>query len=298
METRANYVLIGAFTIIVFALIAIFTTWFVRAQFNRAYAKYEIVFQGPVRGLIKGGEVRFNGIKVGEITKLELNPDNPEQVISSIQVDATTPVRTSSEARLEGMGLTGINLIQLTAGNTNDPLLRYRPGRPPPRIVATPGALDDLVAAGQDIAQRANVTLARLQEVLTDENIAHLSNTIENIDVITAKLARDGGAIDNINGAAISIRDKVDKLDPTINSINEASASVKSAAAKADTFMTSATDAADVAAYQTLPDISTAARDLRRLSVSLQRLSADIETGNVSVIPGSGGSKPIIEVAP
>src|SRR5262249_1216066 len=134
-------------------------------------------------------------------------------------------------------------------------------------------------------------------EALSKENVAHLSNTLANLDAATAKLAKDGGAIDNINGVAASIKDKVDRLDSTITSIDQAAASVKSAAGKADSFMTSAQAAVDTAAYETLPDVSTAARDLRRLSVALQRLSGDIETGRVGVLPGSS-NKPVIEVAP
>src|SRR3972149_9490949 len=151
METRANYVLVGAFTIVVFALGMLFTLWLTNSLAHRGFARYDIVFQGPVRGLVKGGEVRFNGIKVGEIEKLNLDEENPERVIARVRIEDSTPVRTSSEAKLEALGLTGINLIQLTAGDTKDPLLRHRPGRPPPRIVATPGALDDLVASGQEI---------------------------------------------------------------------------------------------------------------------------------------------------
>jgi phospholipid/cholesterol/gamma-HCH transport system substrate-binding protein len=302
METRANYVLLGGFTILMAAAAMLFALWIAQAQFNQAYALYDVVFQGPVRGLAKGGEVRFNGIKIGEITELKIDEENSQQVVARVRVDAATPVRISSEASLEALGLTGVNLIQLTAGNTADPLLRYRPGRPPPRLKAKTGALDDLVAAGQDIAQRANEALASLQEVLTKENVAHISNTLANLDAASAQLAQKDGAIKNVGDAAKSIaqlseeaRGKLNKLDGAIDSIDHAASSVADAADNAKGFIATAQDAADTAAYQTLPEISNAARDLRRLSVSLQQLSGDVESGNVGILPGSS-TKPMIKV--
>ncbi|MEJ0023612.1 MAG: MlaD family protein [Alphaproteobacteria bacterium] len=308
METRAHYVLVGAITLGFVALTMLFALWLARAQFNADFATYDIVFDGPVRGLQKGGEVRFNGIKVGEITELALDKTDQSKVVARIRVDGVTPVRNSSEARLESMGLTGVNLIQLSAGDPKDPLLRKRGGGPVPRIIAKKGALDDLVAAGKDIAQQANEALASIQLVLTPENIASVTHTLKNLETASNTLAASDGALTRsaeaataLRDAAVSIRKLSDetqaKLGHTLSEADRAATAVADAAENARGFTASATLAADVAANQTLPDISTAARDLRRVAVSLEELSNRVETGQTSLL-GGNPARPTIKVRP
>ncbi len=308
METRAHYVLVGAITLGFFALAMVFSLWLARAQFNREYATYDIVFEGPVRGLQQGGEVRFNGIKVGEITDLALDTADTSKVVARIRVDAVTPVKISTEARLEALGLTGVNLIQLTAGNADDPRLTRKPGQRVPTIEAKKGALDDLVAAGTDIAQQANEALASIQLVLTPDNIASVTRTIKNLETASAALAANDGALKRSAEAAAALRDAAEsvrklsdetnsKLSSTLSEANRAATAVADAAENARTFTASATLAADVAANQTLPDISTAARDLRRVAISLEELANGVESGQTSLI-GGNPARPTIKVNP
>jgi phospholipid/cholesterol/gamma-HCH transport system substrate-binding protein len=313
METRAHYVLVGAVTLGIAVLAAIFALWLARANFNAEYAQYKIVFEGPVRGLIKGGEVRFNGIKVGEIIELSLDPNNTSKVNAFIRVDRTTPVTISSEARLESVGLTGVNLIQLTAGDAADkdkPLLR-RPGERVPTIVAKKGALDDLVAAGKSIADQANEALASVNSALTPENVKSLTATIKNLEATSAMLADKQGAIARSADAAASLRDaadsirkladstalKMDKVDSVLVEAKRAATAVADAADNARNVSNSASEAADVAAFQALPDISSAARDLRRVAMSLDRVAGQVETGQTSLV-GGGAPRPTIKVRP
>src|SRR6185436_16958146 len=124
METKANYILIGAATVVGVALMLMFAMWMANSEFRRGYNEYDVVFADPVRGLAEGGEVRFNGIKVGEVQSLRIDPDNTNRVIARIRVQSDIPVRRDSEARLEPVGLTGVTLIQLSAGSPNEQLLR------------------------------------------------------------------------------------------------------------------------------------------------------------------------------
>lgn len=307
METRAHYVLVGAITLAIFALTIVFSVWLARANFNAEYAQYDIIFDGPVRGVQRGGEVRFNGIKVGEVTALNLDRDDTTKVVARVRVDAVTPVRVSSEARLEAMGLTGVNLIQLTAGDPKDALLDGR-RRPYPKINATKGALDDLVAAGKDIAQQTREALASIQSVLTQENVQSLARTIRNLETATANLSAKEGALSQSAAAAASLRDAADsvrkladatnaKLTPTLEQANRAVTAVADAAEDARGISNSANVAADATAYQAIPDVSSAARDLRRVALSLDRLAGQVETGQTSLV-GGGPQKPTIKVRP
>jgi phospholipid/cholesterol/gamma-HCH transport system substrate-binding protein len=113
METRANYVLIGLFSILSVIAAAIFILWIANSGINKQTSPYDVVFEGPVRGLEVGGEVRFNGIKVGEVTDLTLSPENPKDVIARIVVQSSTPISITSVAELEPAGLTGTAYVQI-----------------------------------------------------------------------------------------------------------------------------------------------------------------------------------------
>src|SRR5262245_66225592 len=101
METKANYVFIGAATVIGALLIMLFAMWMSTGDLRRGFNEYDVVFDDPVRGLTEGGEVRFNGIKVGEVESLRIDPDNTNRVIARIRVSSDVPAKTDTEGQLE-----------------------------------------------------------------------------------------------------------------------------------------------------------------------------------------------------
>ena len=99
MERDAHYAAVGIATVALLAALAVFTIWLARLQFNSDYDMYDIVFYGPVNGLSEGGEVHFNGIRVGEVQDVRLLPQDPRRVIAAVQVEPTTPLRADTRAR-------------------------------------------------------------------------------------------------------------------------------------------------------------------------------------------------------
>lgn len=178
METRANYVLIGLFTILSIIAAIIFTVWMGNAGVNRQGSQYDVVFEGPVRGLEIGGEVRFNGIKVGEVTDLRLSEQNPKDVIARIRVQPTTPVKTDSIAQLEPSGLTGSTYIQILAGSDGAKRMYARLGQSPPIITSQRGQLDRLLQDGEGVISTSLEAVARLNKLLDAENLANFSKTL------------------------------------------------------------------------------------------------------------------------
>src|SRR5664279_4465774 len=123
METRANYALIGIFTLAVVAAAFSFVYWFSGAEKPGGRKTYKIVFTGSISGLSNGGWVLFNGVRVGEVTKIDLLPQDPSRVFALIDVDAKVPVRADTKARLEYTGFTGVASVALTGGATDAPPL-------------------------------------------------------------------------------------------------------------------------------------------------------------------------------
>src|SRR5579859_895805 len=117
METRASYVLIGAFTLCVFVAAFVFVLWIGKVSLDREWSYYDVVFKEAVTGLSIGGAVQYNGIQVGEVRKLSLDPDDPREVIAHVRLNGDTPVKTDTHARLTLLGLTGVTVIQLSGGS-------------------------------------------------------------------------------------------------------------------------------------------------------------------------------------
>jgi phospholipid/cholesterol/gamma-HCH transport system substrate-binding protein len=189
MERNANYALVGlASTLLVTGLI-VFSVWLAAFRVGQNYDYYDIVFKGPVRGLSKGGEVQFNGINVGEVTRISLDQVDPTLVIARARVTSDVPIRADSYATLEPQGITGVNYVQITAGTPSMGLLKDTvSGKTVPRIRSERGALADLVAGGGNVLARAVEALDRINRVLADENIQRLTRTLDDLQTVTAEL--------------------------------------------------------------------------------------------------------------
>src|ERR1700710_2107780 len=141
MERNANYALVGVIsTLLLFGMI-VFILWLTNFALSAKYDRYNIIFHGPVSGISKGGEVTFNGIKVGEVSEIKLDPRDPNLVIGTVRVQSDTPVRQDSFATLEPQGITGVTFVQITAGTPAKPLLKnlpLKPGQEYPTLYAAP----------------------------------------------------------------------------------------------------------------------------------------------------------------
>ena len=217
METRASYVLIGAFTLLVFLGAFLFVLWIGKVSLEREWTYYDIVFNEAVTGLTVGGAVQYNGIQVGEVRKLSLAPDDPREVIAHVRLNGDTPVKTDTHARLTLLGITGVTVIQLSGGSPRAERLVPKPGETAARIVADESALQSLLASGQDVAMSANDVLMRVGRLLSDDNVRHIANSLENIDQVTGALAAQR---DELRTLVAQLASASKNLDATLRHID------------------------------------------------------------------------------
>lgn len=212
MEVRARYVQMGIFTLAVLALGFGFVYWLNSAGGLGNRAVYRVQFEGPVSGLLRGSAVLFNGIRVGEVTDLTLDPARPRAVLGTIAVDHGTPVRTDTVVSIDFQGLTGSPVVSLTGGSSPDAPVGANGG--PPVLTAS-------ADAGQTMSQSARDALQRLNTILA-ENAKPLRDTLANIDTFAAALARNSDRVDGIvaglermtGGAAAKARTLTYNLQP------------------------------------------------------------------------------------
>jgi phospholipid/cholesterol/gamma-HCH transport system substrate-binding protein len=282
METKANYILIGAATVIGAVFIMLFAMWIAGGQFNRGHNEFDVVFNDPVRGLTEGGEVRFNGIKVGEVLDLRIDPDNPNRVIARIRVEDEVPVKVDSEAQLEPIGLTGVTLIQLTAGSPSSQLLRRGLGGPPPQIRGVGSQIDIIVARGEEIALRASEAMAAVRDLLTEENIERVTAILNNLDRVSQQLAAQDSVITQSGQAAHEISVLARQLQTDL--------------ADLDTAITGINDAATVASGETLPELALAAEEIRNAAAGISRVANNLEENPSFLTPRA--PRPSVELQP
>jgi phospholipid/cholesterol/gamma-HCH transport system substrate-binding protein len=201
METRANFVLIGAFTLAVIAAAFGFVMWFQSLHTTKARTPLRIIFEGPAAGLRNGGSVNFNGIRVGEVVSVKL--DNPRRVVALAMVAKDAPIRKDTLVGLEFQGLTGVAAISLKGGE------EAAPGVPldedgVPVLTADPNAL-------QDVTEAIRGTLQNINRVVADNQEA-VKNSLHNLEAFTASLARNSEKIDGMMLKVDGVMSKADSL--------------------------------------------------------------------------------------
>jgi phospholipid/cholesterol/gamma-HCH transport system substrate-binding protein len=221
METKANYIVTGLFTLAVVVAAFGFVFWFQRAGDGGGQAAYRVVFAGSVAGLRTGAEVTFNGIRVGEVAGLALDSHDPRKVTALLKLDRAVPVRADTKAGLAFQGLTGLAEVALTGGSANAAPLVAPAGE-------TPTLYADANATA-DVTQQARDVLTRIDDMVS-ENEAALHASLTNVQTVTSTLAQNSQRLDQImaglqsltggpdgNGqigkAADSIRRLADDLD-------------------------------------------------------------------------------------
>jgi phospholipid/cholesterol/gamma-HCH transport system substrate-binding protein len=206
METRAHHVLIGLFTVLVVGAALMFALWLGKSDADRQFEIYEVVFQEAVSGLSKGGTVEFNGIRIGDVVSLRLDPSDARRVIARVRVDSAAPIRSDTRARLVPAGITGLSMIRLTSGEEPNSTPLVSTDGSVPQIIAAPSPLSRLLADGEDAITNVNDLLVQARLLFSADNVAGIGRTLDNLEQATAALAAQredlGGALRQITQAS------------------------------------------------------------------------------------------------
>src|SRR5271163_950489 len=195
METRANYVVIGAFTLAAVVGAFLFVMWIAGYATPGGHRTYQVVFNGSVSGLSNGANVLFNGIKVGEVTHLTFSRSDPHTVVADIDVSADAPIDRNTKARLETQGLTGAGVVALLGGSTSGPALVGENGQPAVIYAVQSMQLQDILDNVGALSIRATAVLDDAEKIITD-NSAPIHSAIENIDTFSKALADNASGVD------------------------------------------------------------------------------------------------------
>lgn len=303
METKANYVLIGAFTIAASLFLLLFALWAAKYSSDRSWQEYQVIFNEPVTGLTTGSSVQYNGIAIGTVEALSLAPQDPRRVIARVKLRADAPVKVDTRAKLSMTGLTGTTFIQLTGGSPEAPRLTARDNSDMPVIQTEASAL-------QNIADTANRLVARMDEVLSDENVERIAQTLENIEQLTGAFADQredlrtlivnartvseqlGATLDTTNRALTDIdRELVQKLPGMIAKLDATLTKMDSAAGSAEGILNENRTAINSFANDGLAQLGPTLGELRALIRDLRRISDRLDNNPAGYLLGRDAAK-------
>ena len=198
METRANYVMVGSFVLVVLAGAFVAILWLAHTQFNQQFVDYDIYFTGSVTGLSVGAPVNLNGVNIGRVTEIRLDPANPDQVRVTIEADAQAPIKSDSVASLELTGITGIYYIEISGGTRDAPPLTKQEGQRYAVIAAKPSRFASLVASAPEVLNKVIEVADRLSQILDEKNRQAIAQTLANVEQVSEVAVRDADKVDAI----------------------------------------------------------------------------------------------------
>lgn len=308
MEPRAHHVLIGMVTVAVVAAAMLFGLWLAKASVDATFKDYEVVFNEPVTGLSKGSAVQYSGIKVGDVINLRLDPNDPRRVLAHIRLNAETPIKQDTQAKLTLTGVTGTSLIQLSGGTPESPPLVGK-GSKLPVIIASPSPIARLLTNSSDLVTNINLLLHNANRLFSEDNVNRLGATLENLQQTTGAIASQredisqaikqlsslgqqaGTALEQTSELMRNANQLLNSRGPDIaKSADQAMQSLAQSTQTLNALLESNRDAID-SGGQGLRDLSPAIRELRDTLNSLKAISRRLEANPSGYLLGRDQSK-------
>lgn len=305
METRAAHILVGFFVLLCLAGLVAFSVWVAKVELDATYDDYDIIFEGSVSGLQNRSTIFYNGIAVGNVNSIRLDPLDPSRVRVWVRVRSEVPVTQQSVARLEFQGFTGVAYIDLAGGAADAPPIVAGYGEERPVIPSEASSFQALFANTPELLKTAIDTLERVQALLNDGTLQDISETIAHVNEITAQMdaaSRDLPALMTEVGALVV---EAKATAAAVTRLSEAGTAVVNGELKtllitANETLTKSTDfvtkledmvdknepAVTQFVNSSLPEVSRMIRDLRQTGRSLSRLTRRIERNPVDALFG------------
>jgi len=307
METKVNYALVGAFVLALGAVLIAGALWLASGgTLQKKYAPYLAIMDESVAGLNLNAPVKYNGVDVGKVRDIQLDPVNPERVRLLFAIERGTPVKEDTIAVLKTQGLTGIAYVELSGGTRDSPPLAASAGNEYPEIRTKASLSARLENVLTNVLAKLDSTSGNINALLSDENKAAFQSALADIAAVARTVAARKDTLDRgITHAARTFENAsrltaqagpvIDGIGRSADAVEKMSTAVVRTSASAGKVVDSA--GADIQRFtaETLPELERLLGELSTLSNSLRRLSEQTERdprgflfGRIPVPPGPG----------
>ena len=289
METKVNYVIVGLFVLLLSAAMIAGVLWLSAGkQYNKVYDTYVAIMHESVSGLNLNAPVKYRGVNVGQVRLISLDKSNPEIVRLELRIEEGTPVTEDTVAILKAQGLTGIAYVELSGGSRNSTLLKPTDGPPWPEIKTGLSLLGRLDVSLSGLLVSFNQTTENLNALLDDENRLALKKTLSNISSLTATLAARKSELDKtVVNSSITMENMAkisDQLEAVIGKVGRSAEAIEKMAKDATHTSASVRNTIDGMGpdakrftEEGLPELERLIVEMRELSISMQRVTSQVE---------------------
>ena len=208
MESRVNYIIVGIFVLLFTAGMLVFIFWLGKYGGADEYVYYKAYMTESVSGLSREASVKYRGVEVGIVDKVEIDPDNSEQVALLLKVKKDTPIKEDMTVTMKFYGLTGLAFIEIAGGSKHSPLL-VKKGDELPVIQTGPSVFARLDESLSTLAGKLTHTLDSMDELLSKKNLDNVSIALANVKDISLQVKNFQGEIQGLMKKSINMEDKI-----------------------------------------------------------------------------------------
>lgn len=323
MQSNVNYALVGLFVIILGSALLSVVFWLTLGEDTKTYDQYRVYFHESVAGLNLKATVRYRGVDVGQVESIRLDPNNPDRVDVVLGIERGTPIRRDTIATLSTRGLTGVASVELSGGGQSLPLEK-EPDQDLPVIQAGPSLVTRLDDGFNNLVNNFDALSKRLEHLLNDQNQTALTETLQNLSVITGAVAnhsdnlrqtlenvatfthtlaqrseRIGRALDQLATALESTDELTTQFQATLREVQASAQSVRNAANNITKTSQSFTQLAGEGRQElqrlsqnTVPELDTLLVQANELMIVLQRLAGMLEQNPRALLLGQPRGRP------
>jgi phospholipid/cholesterol/gamma-HCH transport system substrate-binding protein len=285
MEEKVNFALVGVFVLVLSAGLIGGVLWLSSSKSYRAsYEIYQTYTKESVAGLNLNAPVRYRGVEIGRVRKIELAPNNVEQVLLTLAIEHGTPVKADTLAVLKTQGLTGLVFVELTGGSRDSPPLLAQGKDEYPVIKSGPSLMVRLDSAITSLLTNLNRSSESLNALMDEGNrraikhaLADLESSLGNTARTMENTARLSGELPQL---ALRMQRSADAFDHMTSELAHAATSASGTLDGAQQFTST-----------TLPELHQLVLELRVLTGSLRRLSGELEQNPSALLYGKPAAK-------
>lgn len=303
METKTNYTLVGAVVLLLLVGLLFAFLWLSVGFNKKTYHPYTVYLSEAASGLSKDAPVKFNGVQVGFVHEIRLNKEDPRQVEIILDIEAGTPITTSTSATLISQGITGVTYIGLTAGSSDLAPLQKMPGEPYPVIPARPSLFNQLDSLLKEVSESIEKVSVQAEHVFNEENANNVRHILNNLEKITTAISRNDKNIDStIKNADVFLKNLAKSSNQMPHLLKQIETGVGQFKAMADSLtkaggsvtstMGSGRNTLDKLSQETLAPAAILLRRLNAISANLEKISNEMRQNPSVVIRGAAAPKP------
>jgi len=302
LESKTNYTIVGLVVLLLLAALLSAGLWLSVGFNQKEYTNYTVYLSESVAGLSEQSPVKFNGVQVGFVKKIQLNTNDPRQVELTLSVEKDIPITTSTTATLISQGITGVANIGLAASSSELTPIKRMEGEPYPVIPARPSLFNQIDSIIKDVSENVNKLSVQTQKIFNQQNAQYIQETLANIDEVTSVLSKNSknlqDSIHNMDvflanlakisnefpGTVTDFRQGVKKFNSLANYMSTASQDVSKA-------MMSGKNTFEQLSQQTVPSITTLLQRLNTISANLEQVSNEMRQNPSVVVRGTAPPK-------